>query len=55
MASHATLEKTNVNTYGLVYHWKGSDPELKPLLLTAHQGEKLSFRSLIGSGIRIYA
>ncbi|EMG45935.1 CPS1 Carboxypeptidase S [Candida maltosa Xu316] len=31
------LEVTKVNTYGLVYHWKGSDKKLKPLLLTAHQ------------------
>ncbi|KAH9945712.1 carboxypeptidase S [Amylocystis lapponica] len=35
--THATLELTKVNTYGLVYVWKGSDSSLKPLLLTAHQ------------------
>ena len=29
---------TKVNTYGLVYHWRGSNALLKPLLLTAHQG-----------------
>ncbi|OBZ74012.1 Carboxypeptidase S [Grifola frondosa] len=34
---HATLELTKVNTYGLVYVWKGSDVSLKPLLLAAHQ------------------
>ncbi|CCM04782.1 uncharacterized protein FIBRA_06973 [Fibroporia radiculosa] len=34
---HASLELTKVNTYGLVYVWKGSDVSLKPLLLTAHQ------------------
>ncbi|CDO73281.1 hypothetical protein BN946_scf185008.g43 [Trametes cinnabarina] len=34
---HATLGLTKVNTYGLVYHWKGSDSSLKPLLLAAHQ------------------
>lgn len=45
---HAYLEKTfptvyekmevsTVNTYGLVFYWKGSDPSLKPLMLTAHQ------------------
>ncbi|KAF8582795.1 carboxypeptidase S [Ramaria rubella] len=34
---HANLELTKVNTYGLVYHWQGSNPDLKPLLLTAHQ------------------
>ncbi|EMD39065.1 hypothetical protein CERSUDRAFT_112759 [Gelatoporia subvermispora B] len=34
---HSTLELTKVNTYGLVYVWKGSDASLKPLLLAAHQ------------------
>ncbi|KAI0924588.1 hypothetical protein AcW2_005436 [Taiwanofungus camphoratus] len=34
---HTTLKLTKVNTYGLVYAWKGSDESLKPLLLTAHQ------------------
>lgn len=34
---HQHLEVTKVNTYGLVYEWKGSNPALKPLLLTAHQ------------------
>ncbi|CCM04649.1 uncharacterized protein FIBRA_06833 [Fibroporia radiculosa] len=34
---HASLELTKVNTYGLVYVWKGSDDSLKPLLLTVHQ------------------
>jgi Gly-Xaa carboxypeptidase len=34
---HATLQLTKINTYGLVYFWKGSDPSLKPLLLLAHQ------------------
>ncbi|KDQ61780.1 hypothetical protein JAAARDRAFT_204220 [Jaapia argillacea MUCL 33604] len=34
---HSTLELTKVNTYGLVYVWKGSDESLKPLLLAAHQ------------------
>ena len=33
-----TLTLTKVNTYGLLYEWKGSDVSLKPLLLTAHQG-----------------
>ena len=35
--SHATLVVTKVNTYGLHYEWTGSNPSLKPLLLTAHQ------------------
>ncbi|KAI0741917.1 carboxypeptidase S [Daedaleopsis nitida] len=35
--THTTLQLTKVNTYGLVYLWKGSDSSLKPLLLTAHQ------------------
>ncbi|KAI0820814.1 carboxypeptidase S [Trametes gibbosa] len=34
---HSSLELTKVNTYGLVYVWKGSDPSLKPVLLAAHQ------------------
>ncbi|ETW78965.1 Metallo peptidase M20 [Heterobasidion irregulare TC 32-1] len=31
------LAVTTVNTYALVYHWQGSEPSLKPILLTAHQ------------------
>ncbi|EJU04588.1 carboxypeptidase S [Dacryopinax primogenitus] len=31
------LRLTLVNKYGLVYQWAGSDPTLKPLMLTAHQ------------------
>ncbi|KAF8552419.1 carboxypeptidase S [Imleria badia] len=34
---HSTLELTKVNTYGLIFVWKGSDPTLKPLLLAGHQ------------------
>ncbi|MCP8718733.1 MAG: M20 family metallopeptidase [Asgard group archaeon] len=34
---YKNLEVTKVNTYGLVYSWKGTDKGLKPLLLTAHQ------------------
>ncbi|KAK7686392.1 hypothetical protein QCA50_010616 [Cerrena zonata] len=34
---HATLALTKVNTYGLVFEWKGSDESLKPLLLMGHQ------------------
>ncbi|KAI0352310.1 carboxypeptidase S [Trametes cingulata] len=34
---HSTLQLTKVNTWGLVYEWKGSDPSLKPVLLAAHQ------------------
>jgi hypothetical protein len=35
---HSTLKLTKVNTYGLVFEWKGTSPELKPVLLAAHQG-----------------
>jgi len=35
--THETLTLANVNTYGLLYEWKGSDDSLKPLLLAAHQ------------------
>lgn len=31
------LEVNTVNTYGLVFYWKGSNSKLKPLMLTAHQ------------------
>ncbi|KAK6464192.1 Gly-X carboxypeptidase [Scheffersomyces coipomensis] len=34
---YENLELTKVNTYGLVYFWKGSNESLKPLMLTAHQ------------------
>lgn len=34
---YAKLDVAKVNTYGLVFHWKGSDASLKPLMLTAHQ------------------
>ncbi|VDB87986.1 unnamed protein product [Peniophora sp. CBMAI 1063] len=34
---HSTLKLTKVNTWGLVYEWKGTDADLKPLLLAAHQ------------------
>ena len=36
--SHSTLKLTKVNTYGLVYHWQGSNSALKPILMAAHQG-----------------
>lgn len=31
------LEVETVNTYGLVFYWKGSNSKLKPIMLTAHQ------------------
>ena len=34
---NATLEKKVINKYGLLYIWKGSDPQKKPILLLAHQ------------------
>lgn len=34
---HTSLEVTKVNTYGLIYVWKGTSSSLKPLLLAAHQ------------------
>jgi Gly-Xaa carboxypeptidase len=33
------LEVDKVNTYGLVFTWKGTSKKLKPLVLTAHQDE----------------
>jgi Gly-Xaa carboxypeptidase len=38
LISHKSLTLIKVNTYGLLYEWKGSDDNLKPLLLAAHQG-----------------
>lgn len=35
--AHEQLEVHTVNTYGLVFYWKGSDKSLKPVMLTAHQ------------------
>ncbi|KAF3985628.1 hypothetical protein FT663_05224 [Candidozyma haemuli var. vulneris] len=34
---YENLEVTKVNTYGLVFYWKGTNPDLKPLMLAAHQ------------------
>lgn len=44
--SHKNLTLTKVNTYGLLYEWKGSDDSLKPLLLTGHQGLSREYRRL---------
>lgn len=38
MGSHQHLTRSRVNTHALVFEWIGSDPSLKPLLLTGHQG-----------------
>ncbi|EGV64290.1 hypothetical protein CANTEDRAFT_113932 [Yamadazyma tenuis ATCC 10573] len=34
---HSTLKLDKVNTYGLVFTWEGTNPDLKPIMLTAHQ------------------
>ncbi|KAK8854620.1 hypothetical protein IAR55_003359 [Kwoniella newhampshirensis] len=34
---HEHLTRTRVMTHALVFEWQGSDPSLKPLLLTGHQ------------------
>ena len=34
---HDSLELEFINTYGLLYTWEGSNKDLKPLLLMAHQ------------------
>ncbi|KAK7062787.1 hypothetical protein VNI00_000277 [Paramarasmius palmivorus] len=34
---HSNLQLTKVNTYGLLYTWKGYDATLKPTLFAAHQ------------------
>lgn len=33
---HSTLERLINNEYNLIYIWKGSDPQKKPILLTGH-------------------
>ena len=33
---HNTLRKEIVNDYSLLYYWKGSDPQLKPVLFASH-------------------
>ena len=33
---HSTLERKIINDYSLVYIWKGSEPQKKPILLMAH-------------------
>ena len=33
---HATLERTVISEFGLVYRWKGQDPGKKPVLFLAH-------------------
>ena len=34
---YSTLDIKVINNYGLLYMWKGSDPQKKPILLLAHQ------------------
>ncbi|MEI6186567.1 MAG: M20 family peptidase [Dehalococcoidia bacterium] len=34
---YSTLDVKVINDYGLLYTWKGSDPQKKPILLLAHQ------------------
>ena len=34
---HATLTKEIISDYSLLYTWKGSNPELRPVLFCAHQ------------------
>ena len=33
---HAALKRETVNAYSLLYTWEGSDPTLKPILISAH-------------------
>ncbi len=33
---HTALQKEVVNKYSLLYYWKGTDAQLKPVLLTSH-------------------
>jgi carboxypeptidase PM20D1 len=36
-AAHAAMARETVADHALVYHWEGSDPALKPIILMAHQ------------------
>lgn len=35
--THETLSLEKINTYSLLYTWKGSDPSKKPIILMSHQ------------------
>lgn len=35
--AHLTLDRTRIGDYSLVFTWKGSQPDLAPILLMAHQ------------------
>lgn len=35
--THSALARELINEYSLLYTWKGSDPQLDPILLSAHQ------------------
>ncbi|EFI27408.1 carboxypeptidase s [Coprinopsis cinerea okayama7 len=34
---HSSLKLTKVNKFGLLYEWRGTQPDLRPILLAAHQ------------------
>eukprot|EP01132_Coremiostelium_polycephalum_P002218 gene2218-2735_t len=34
--AHSRLEVTKINTYSLLFHWKGQNPDLKPVMLCGH-------------------
>ncbi|KAK0202971.1 Zn-dependent exopeptidase [Desarmillaria ectypa] len=39
---YGTLHVAKINTYSSVLHWQGSQGHLKPILITAHQGNHVS-------------
>lgn len=45
---HSTLELEKVNSHGLLYTWKGSDAQLKPNVLMAHQDVVPVEKSTVG-------
>ncbi|KAK8119114.1 uncharacterized protein PG998_003740 [Apiospora kogelbergensis] len=45
---HKTLKLEKVNTHGLLYTWQGSDKDLKPTILMAHQDVVPVAESTIG-------
>src|SRR5712675_102484 len=49
---HASLQRELVNGYSLLYTWKGEDGAAKPILLMAHQDDRLRGAILAFPGIQ---
>lgn len=53
-ARHSNLKRTVHNQFALVYEWRGADRSLKPILLTAHQGQLWISMSTHASSIYVH-